>query len=54
MHKNKTKENKVGEKKNILKKCLTIIEKELLAEKVKEYLALFDKTVKGYKEKVVL
>ena len=30
---------------------LTIIEEELLAEKVKEYPALFDKTAESYKEK---
>ena len=30
---------------------LTIIEEELLVEKVKEYPALFDKTAESYKEK---
>ena len=40
--------------KYFLKNYLAIIEDELLAEKVKEYLALFDKTIKGYKEKVAL
>ena len=33
---------------------LTIIEEKLLAEKVREYLALFNKIVKGYKGKDVL
>ena len=32
---------------------LTIIEAELSAEKVKEYPALFDKTGKGYKKKIL-
>ena len=32
----------------------TINEEEILAEKVKEYPALYDKTAKGSKEKVVL
>ena len=31
-----------------------IIEEELFPDRVKEYPALFDKTVKGYKEKDVL
>ena len=33
---------------------LTIIEKELLADEVNQYTALFDKTVKRYKEKDVV
>ena len=31
--------------------CLKIIEEDLLAEKVRTYPTLFNKTVKGYKEK---
>ena len=45
-YRNKTKEQEVGEKISILRKMyLTINENEMLAEKVKEYPALFNKTV---------
>ena len=41
-------------KTNKMAACLSLQEEEMLAEKVKPYPALYDKRVKGYKEKDVV